>query len=268
MWGFFGWHTVPYTEGGSSCGTEGAAEAEGSGGVGNASSDSSPTATNTPASTPPSVPSAPPAPACKEIIITEGEYDAMAVSQALSCLPDSDPLKHVPCISLPNGCNSLPTELIPLLQPFEKIYLWLDHDQSGQEATTKFVSKLGATRCAVVTPLSDTLNPPKDANDALRQDPSCIPAMLRAARVATRELYTSFADERAFIMPKVARSSLREGSQSTSLPLLSKICKGFRRGELVVFTGPTGKCCCSVSPFLFRIVCIVCCVVMRFSTRL
>jgi len=235
MWGFFGWHTVPHTEGSGGA-------SSGSGGGITGSSDATSVSTDGSTSAP-AAPYTPPVPACTEIVITEGEYDAMAVSQALSCLPDSDPLKHVPCISLPNGCNSLPTELIPLLQPFEKIYLWLDHDQSGQEATTKFVSKLGATRCAVVTPLSDTLNPPKDANDALRQDPACIPAMLRAARVATKELYTSFADERAFIMPKVARSSLREGSQSTSLPLLSKICKGFRRGELVVFTGPTGKWC-------------------------
>ena len=180
----------------------------------------------------------------------------MAVSQALSLLPPSDPLYHVPAVSLPNGCNSLPTELIPLLDSFTKIYLWLDADKSGQDAAAKFVAKLGATRCAVVTPL-DADHPPKDANDALRTgDKDLIPNMLRAARVATKELYTSFADERAFIMPKVAKPNLREGSQSTSLPMLSKICKGFRRGELVIFTGPTGKtsaCSCVFVSSLLRV---------------
>lgn len=37
----------------------------------------------------------------------------------------------IPAISLPNGCNSLPVELIPLLERFTKIYLWLDNDKSG-----------------------------------------------------------------------------------------------------------------------------------------
>ena len=54
----------------------------------------------------------------------------MAVSDALSALPESDSLRHVPAISLPNGCNSLPVELLPLLDSFKKIYLWMDNDKS------------------------------------------------------------------------------------------------------------------------------------------
>jgi hypothetical protein len=38
----------------------------------------------------------------------------------------------LPAISLPNGCNSLPTDLIPLLERFTRIYLWLDNDKSGE----------------------------------------------------------------------------------------------------------------------------------------
>jgi hypothetical protein len=39
-----------------------------------------------------------------------------------------------------------------------------------------------------------------------------------------------------------SRNSGREriGTQTPSLDGLSLICKGFRRGELVIFTGPTG----------------------------
>lgn len=33
---------------------------------------------------------------------------------------------------------------------------------------------------------------------------------------------------------------IREGSQVPSLPTLNSIAKGFRRGELVLLTGPTG----------------------------
>lgn len=100
-------------------------------------------------------PSAPTDGSERAIILTEGEYDAMAAWQGLSVLPDDDPLKHIPVVSLPNGCNSLPTELIPLLDNFSKIYLWLDFDKSGQDACAKFVTKLGANRCAIVKPGED-----------------------------------------------------------------------------------------------------------------
>jgi hypothetical protein len=182
----------------------------------------------------------------------------MAVSQGLAALPSNDPLRHVPAVSLPNGCNSLPNDLIPLLDSFTKIYLWLDNDQSGIDGCSKFVAKLGADRCVVVKPLANSPNPPKDANDALRQgDPELIPAMLRAAQATSDEQFSSFADERAFVMPRVARTDLREGSQTTSLPQLSNICKGFRRGELVILTGPTGTIACALV-VIFLCICHYC----------
>jgi twinkle protein len=113
MWGLFGWHTVPPHS---------------------ADVNTISSATQ------------------REIILTEGEFDAMAVSQGLSSLPDGDPLKHVPAVSVPNGCNNLPPSLLPLLEPFQKIYLWLDNDKSGWEACDKFISKLGPERCVVVRP--------------------------------------------------------------------------------------------------------------------
>lgn len=47
---------------------------------------------------------------------------------------------------------------------------------------------------------------------------------------------------------------ISRGSQAASLPGLSSICKGFRRGELVIFTGPTGKRRCNVL-FCFLVCC-------------
>ena len=64
---------------------------------------------------------------CTEVVLTEGEYDAMAVSQATGR----------PAISLPNGCRSLPVQVLPLLERFEKIYLWMDNDAPGQEGAEK-----------------------------------------------------------------------------------------------------------------------------------
>lgn len=60
----------------------------------------------------------------KIVCITEGEFDAMAVNQAT----------EIPAVSLPNGTNSLPTELVPFFDRFEQIYLWLDADEPGRAA--------------------------------------------------------------------------------------------------------------------------------------
>lgn len=48
----------------------------------------------------------------------------------------------VPAVSLPNGASSLPLEVLPLLERFDKVYLWMDHDGPGQAAVDKFVLKL------------------------------------------------------------------------------------------------------------------------------
>ena len=64
----------------------------------------------------------------KIIVITEGEFDAMAVHQETG----------LPCVSLPNGANSLPISLLKFFERFERIYLWLDADEVGQNAVEKF----------------------------------------------------------------------------------------------------------------------------------
>ena len=138
----------------------------------------------------------------KQVLITEGEYDAMAAHQGLSSLPTTHHLHptQLPAISLPNGCNSLPPALLPMLEQFDKVYLWLDNDKPGQEAAEKFARKLGVHRCVLVRPttesgsdnsltqeieqkdrdnkgktgaggvdsMSMSMGAPKDANDALR----------------------------------------------------------------------------------------------------
>lgn len=84
-------------------------------------------------------------------------------------------------------------------------------------------------------------NPPKDANDALRQgDPDLIPSMIRSAQVPSPEMFVTFADRRASVLQALECAEENEGSAATSLPGLTDLCKGFRRGELVIFTGPTG----------------------------
>ena len=63
------------------------------------------------------------------------------------------PVSKIKALSLPNGCGSLPPELLPLLAPFKRIYLWMDNDGPGIAAAEKFANKLGKHRCHIVRPL-------------------------------------------------------------------------------------------------------------------
>lgn len=48
----------------------------------------------------------------------------------------------MPAISLPNGASSLPLGVLPLLERFDKLYVWMDHDGPGEASVEKFVHKL------------------------------------------------------------------------------------------------------------------------------
>ena len=79
---------------------------------------------------------------CDTVVITEGEYDAMAVYQATG----------IPSISLPNGATSLPVRLLPLLENMKEIILWMDFDRVGQDNAQRFAKKLGQGRVKIVPP--------------------------------------------------------------------------------------------------------------------
>ena len=104
---------------------------------------------------------------CKCLVITEGEYDAMAVYQATG----------MPSISLPNGATSLRIRLLPLLEPVKEIILWMDFDRVGQENAQRFAKKLGQGRVRIVPPPPppssdgelDASQGVKDACDCLRR---------------------------------------------------------------------------------------------------
>ena len=72
-------------------------------------------------------------------------------------------------VSLPNGCRSLPVEVLPLLEQFDKVYLWMDNDAAGREGAEIFAKKIGINRCLLVQPdvKDDGAPAPKDANEAL-----------------------------------------------------------------------------------------------------
>lgn len=44
----------------------------------------------------------------------------------------------LPAVSLPNGANHLPLQILPWLESYERIYLWMDADEAGMNGAKKF----------------------------------------------------------------------------------------------------------------------------------
>lgn len=168
-----------------------------------------------------------------ELVITEGEYDAMAVFQATGR----------PAVSLPNGARSLPLEVLPQLERFKRIYLWMDDDVAGQEGAVKIAKKLGEMRVLLVHGrhgLPAGAKGPKDANDALRAGLD-LESMIARAKPIPHEQIVSFAELREEILRDLTHPQQAAGVQSKTLPGLNRLLKGHRPGELTIVTGPTGS---------------------------
>lgn len=167
----------------------------------------------------------------KEIVLTEGEYDAMAVYQATGR----------PSVSLPNGCRSLPVEVLPMLEKFEKVYLWMDNDGPGREGAELFAKKIGVNRCLLIQPgpSIDGEPAPKDANEALLRGID-LEAMIQDSQVLPHDRIITFSEMRSQVLDEMLNPDQYAGVPVPSLPELTKILKGFRRGEVTVLTGPTG----------------------------
>lgn len=161
-----------------------------------------------------------------KLIICEGEFDAMAFYEY-----------GFNATSVPMGTNNfvwLENEW-EYLEAFKTIYLCLDQDNAGQTAVNTLVLKLGSWRCKKVS------LPFKDANDCLKN------------KVPKEEIETLFQTAKDFYpanlaMPSDFREEIHdlfynyknlEGTP-TAWPKLNKILKGWRNGELTVWSGRTG----------------------------
>lgn len=165
-----------------------------------------------------------------EVVLTEGELDAMSVWQSTGR----------PAISLPNGAQSLPVQLIPFLERVPRIVLWMDADDAGRAGAKQFAGKLGLKRCRVVQlgalQKSDGC---KDANDVLRSGKD-MRDVVRRADVLPHDGVVRFDALRESVFDFIVNQGIRRGVQCGSLPKVNEILKGHRRGELTILSGHTG----------------------------
>ena len=153
----------------------------------------------------------------KMLIITEGEYDAMAVTEA--------GIDNV--VSVSGGADDFNCieNCWEWLGQFKAVYIWPDNDQPGQEMCRKLISKLGAYRCYVVN------SEEKDANETLlKRGKEQIWEYLENAQEVPIAGLIRLADVKPFEFKDLGRVR-------SSISGVNQVVGGYMYGMLSVWTG-------------------------------
>lgn len=169
---------------------------------------------------------------CKQVVLCEGELDAVSLWQM--------GVHNAASTSL-GAKKTIPTEWLESLADAEDIVLWYDDDEKGQEAALSLCTQLGSWRCRIA------FMPPhlevKDANamlQTLSADEACEIArkvIADAKHVVTNNIVqpSAFSDMLA--------SEIMAGEKTlgvaTAWPELNRLLGGVRWGEITLVTGHT-----------------------------
>ncbi|XP_033964054.1 twinkle mtDNA helicase [Pseudochaenichthys georgianus] len=161
-----------------------------------------------------------------EVVLTGSELDTLAVSQATG----------LPSVALPRGASCLPPILLPYLEQFKRVTLWLGDDIRSWEASKIFSRKLGLRRCSLVRPGEYRPCP----MEALAQGKN-LGQIIKSSIPAAHKSIVSFKQLREDVYGELSNTEQVAGVKWARFPELNRILKGHRKGELTVFTGPTGS---------------------------
>jgi len=158
-----------------------------------------------------------------ELVITEGEYDTMALHEY--CIES---------VSVSNGVNDfrwLENEW-EWISKFKTIYICFDSDIAGRKGSLELAQRMGLWRCRKVTfPLKDANEclkagiPKSEIIDSLAMAEDFTPAMLASPDEFTNEIIESFDNPE------------KENGTSTGFKNLDRILGGWRESELTIWSG-------------------------------
>jgi twinkle protein len=157
------------------------------------------------------------------LIITEGEYDAMAFYEY-----------GIEATSVPNGAKGMSwiDNEWDYLSTFDKIILCFDNDGAGRDGLAEMAKRIGLWRCYSME------LPYKDANECLKKQ---LPADLifKSVDEAT-EINPESIVKPSFFTDRIRRI-FEAGNKMFGIPTaweeLTSILKGWRDGEVTVWTG-------------------------------
>ena len=138
---------------------------------------------------------------------------------------------HVIC--LPDWTRLSP-DLLPFLDQFRTITIWLGGGVQGVETARNFAKKIGDKHCRVVS------NEYPSAMEAVMKKMD-VNEILESAARQHHQYITSFDTLRHDVFLEFLQADQMEGVKWTRFDKLNETLKGFRRGEMTVITGRTGS---------------------------
>lgn len=87
-----------------------------------------------------------------EVIITEGEFDCLILQQTLREAETAG--RKVPAVVGIPGAESWPTHFETYFSDIKRVFIALDPDEAGRQATEKLIELLGPKACAVELPMA------------------------------------------------------------------------------------------------------------------
>lgn len=139
-------------------------------------------------------------------------------------------------ICLPHGLKQLPQQCLPVLESYQKLTLWFDHDTVGWDLAQNFAKKLDGKRCLFVRPTEMHPTPYKALLESID-----IKSILSKAQPILHKSITTFHTLRQDVLSDLQNADKVQGVKWRRYPALNKLLKGHRKGELTVLSGPTGS---------------------------
>ncbi|XP_017075653.2 twinkle protein, mitochondrial [Drosophila eugracilis] len=140
-------------------------------------------------------------------------------------------------VCLPYELKTLPQECLPGLERFKELVFWLHYDASHSwDAARAFALKMDERRCLLIRPTETEPAP----HLALRRRLNLRHILAKATPVRHKAI-TTFGAMRNDILSELQNIEKVNGVKWKRFPVLNKLLKGHRRGELTILTGPTGS---------------------------
>ncbi|KAI8087222.1 P-loop containing nucleoside triphosphate hydrolase protein [Thamnidium elegans] len=125
----------------------------------------------------------------------------------------------IPAVSIPTSNYQLQEPVLPLLERFTHIYIWLDDDLDGQLAAERFAQKIGDSKCLIVNTRLGDKQSPVNAYEALKENKDLKKILSKARRIKHDQI-VDFVDLREEVLNEILHPDQTKG--------------------LTILTGPTG----------------------------
>lgn len=170
----------------------------------------------------------------QNVVIVASALDALALAAS-----------NIWAVALADGFATLPPDHLPYFEHYKSITFWFPDQTTSHEALNTFARKLGERRCLKVSrdlpQPSQWIKKRSSIADGKKGNNSAVEVMKHFSRPCTHEYITTFESLREDVFLEMAHYEEIEGVKWKRFEALNELVRGFRRGELSVFSGRTGS---------------------------